>query len=111
MGKQNRFLGEFEQMVLLSILRLGDAAYGMSVAQELRSEADRAVNRGSLYLTLDRLEAKGLIASTITEPAPERGGRPKRMVRVTPEGITELQRSRSTLLRLWRGLETTLEER
>ena len=110
MTKQSGFLGEFEQMVLLAILRLGDEAYGVKVVEELRDQADREVNRGSLYLTLDRLEAKGMLESVIAKPTPERGGRGKRYLTVTPAGARALQKSRLTLLRLWQGVETVLEE-
>ena len=103
------YLGEFEQMVLLSIMRLGDGAYGLAVSDELQSVAGRTPSSGALYTTLDRLEKKGLVTSTAGETTRERGGRPRRYVRVTPEGRALLAHARSTLMALWDGLETALD--
>ena len=103
------YLGEFEQMVLLSILRLGDGAFGLAIKDELENVAGRSPSSGSLYTTLDRMEKKGLTESSEGEATHERGGRPRRYVRVTPEGRLLLARSRSTLLALWEGLEGTLD--
>lgn len=98
------FLGEFEQMVLLAVLRLGDEAYGWSVGQELAAVAGRDTSSGALYTTLDRLETKGLLRSTVAEGGPERGGRPRRYLAVTPEGAAALHRSRDAMDRLWDGV-------
>jgi DNA-binding PadR family transcriptional regulator len=103
------YLGEFEQMVLLSIMRLGSDAYGLAVRDELESVAGRSPSSGSLYTTLDRMERKGLVESLAGDPSPARGGRPRRYVRVTAEGRELLTRSRSTLLALWDGLEGALD--
>jgi DNA-binding PadR family transcriptional regulator len=103
------FLGEFEQMVLLSIMRLADRAYGLAVRDELHSVAGRTPSSGALYTTLDRLEQKGLIESTEGESTSDRGGRPRRYVRVTPEGRALLAHHRHTLLALWNGLEGALD--
>lgn len=103
------YLGEFEQMVLLSIMRLGDQAYGLAIRDELESVAGRSPSSGSLYTTLDRLEKKGLVESTEGETTAARGGRPRRYVRVTGAGQALLARSRSTLLALWDGLEGPLD--
>jgi DNA-binding PadR family transcriptional regulator len=103
------FLGEFEQMLLLAILRLGARAYGATLMQELEATAGRRVSRGAVYVTMDRMEEKGWIESRPSDPRPERGGRPRRLVRVTLEGVAELRRSREALLRLWDGLEELLE--
>ena len=102
-------LGEFEQMVLLSILRLDDDAYGLAIIGELEKVADRVPATGAIYTTLDRLERKGLIESYAGDATGERGGRPRRYVRVTSEGRTHLARSRHTLMALWRGLEGVLD--
>jgi DNA-binding PadR family transcriptional regulator len=102
------YLGEFEQMVLLSIMRLGAGAYGLAIKDELEAVAGRSPSSGSLYTTLDRMERKGLVASAEGERTQERGGRPRRYVSVTPEGRALLARSRSTLLALWHGLEGRL---
>jgi DNA-binding PadR family transcriptional regulator len=103
------YLGEFEQMVLLSIMRLGSDAYGLAVRDELESVAGRSPSSGSLYTTLDRMERKGLVESVAGDTSPARGGRPRRYVRVTAEGRELLTRSRSTLLALWDGLEGALD--
>ena len=103
------YLGEFEQMVLLSIMRLGEGAYGLAIRDELESVAGRMPSSGSLYTTLDRMERKGLLASSAGEITQERGGRPRRYVRITPEGHALLARSRTTLLALWNGLEGALD--
>jgi DNA-binding PadR family transcriptional regulator len=103
------YLGEFEQMVLLSIMRLGKGAYGLAIRDELASVAERTPSSGALYTTLDRMEKKGLLASRAGEATQERGGRPRRYVTVTPEGRAVLARSRSTLMALWDGLEGALD--
>jgi len=99
------YLGEFEQMLLLAAMRLGDDAYGVGLMNELESSVGRRVSRGSVYVTLDRLEEKGWVTSSLSESRPERGGRPRRVVTVTPEGVAQLRRSREALLILWDGVE------
>ena len=79
-------LGEFEYLLLSASARLGDAAYGAAIRQGLENATGRRCSIGALYTTLDRLEAKGLIRTWMGDPTPQRGGRPKRMVRVTPHG-------------------------
>ena len=81
-------LGEFEQLVLLAVLCAGQDtdAYGVNVHSELQKRTKRRVARGAIYMTLDRLEKKGLLSSYLTDPTPERGGRAKRMVTLTPAG-------------------------
>ena len=103
------YLGEFEQMVLLSIMRLDAEAYGLAIRNELEGVAGRRPSSGALYTTLDRLERKGLIESSAGEGTRERGGRARRYVEVTPEGQMQLARSRSTLMALWDGLEAALD--
>lgn len=103
------YLGEFEQMVLLCILRLGDDAYGLAIRNEMEEVAGRRPSSGSLYTTLDRLEQKGLLTSEAGEPGGNRGGRRRRYVGVTAEGHALLQESRHRLLALWDGLETALD--
>ena len=102
-------LGEFEQMVLLAVLQAGQEhgdAYGVNVHGELEARTKRRVARGAVYMTLDRLEKKGLLSSYLTDPTPERGGRAKRCYRVTKPAMTALRESRRALLRLWEGLVT-----
>ena len=102
------FLGEFEQFVLLAILRLGDSAYAPRILEEIAQRTGRTPSPGSMYVTLDRLEAKGLIRSTMADASDERGGRPRRYVTVTADGVAELRASRDALRSLWRGLEGEL---
>lgn len=97
-------LGEFEQLILLAILRLGDAAYGVTIRTELSERAGRTVAPGALYTALERLEAKGLITSRMGDPTPQRGGRAKRFVTVTATGIEALSRALQAYERLLDGL-------
>ena len=98
-------LGEFEQLILLAILRLRDDAYGVTIRAELAERAGRTVAPGALYTTLERLEIKGLIASRMSDPTPQRGGRAKRHVTVTAEGMEALTRSVQAYQRLLDGLK------
>ena len=100
--------GEFEQMVLLAILQLGEEAFALSVIHELDRRARRPVSRGALYKTLERLEEKGLLDWEVEEATPGRGGHPRRLFRVTSSGVATLKVSRDALLRLWEGLEGVL---
>ena len=102
------FLGELEELVLLAVLRLKDGAYGASILRELDQRAGRDVARGSVYVTLDRLEAKGLIQSRAGEPSARRGGRAPRLVRVTQEGLAALSRTQEVRARLQDGLQEVL---
>src|SRR5258706_10388953 len=83
------YLGEFEHIVVLALLRLSDRAYGVTVRQEIEVRIGREVSIGAIYATLDRLEAKGYVKSQLGDPTPERGGRSKRFFRVTAKGIVE----------------------
>lgn len=98
-------LGEFEQIVLLAILRLEDAAYGVSIRAEISERAGRSVAPGALYTALDRLEDKGLVKSHVGEPTPQRGGRAKRYYRVTPSGVEAITRAQHAYQRLLKGLK------
>ena len=98
-------LGEFEQMVLLAVLQVKDDAYGVTVHQELERRTKRKVARGAIYMTLDRLEKKGLLESYETAPTAERGGRAKRCYTVTKPAMAALRSSRRALVSLWQGLQ------
>jgi len=102
------YLGEFEQLVVLAVLRLGENAYAVSIRRAIEEAAARSVSRGALYTTLDRLEAKGLLASRMGESAEERGGRAKRYHAVTPAGMRALRAARDAVSRLSTGLESML---
>jgi PadR family transcriptional regulator PadR len=104
-----RFLGEFEQMVLLAILQLKDGAYALAILAELDSRAGRAVSRGSLYKTLERLEAKGFLEWAAEGGSPDRGGHPRRRFSVTGRGILALRESRNAFRKLWEGLDEVVE--
>lgn len=105
------FPSEFEQMVLLAILRLGEEAYALAIIRELDREAGRSVSRGALYKTLERMESKRYLVWSTEESTPERGGHPRRLFAVTPAGVDVLRNSREALLRLWAGLDPVFEER
>jgi len=98
------YLGEFEYLLLLAILRLQDDAYGMTVRREIESRTDREVSIGAVYATLERLEAKGLVHSRDQAPSAERGGRVKRMYRVTAEGQRSIDRTTEAMSRMLDGL-------
>src|SRR6476620_2041150 len=97
-------LGNFELMILLAILRVGEDAYGVPIAEALEANSGKAVLMGSIYAALDRLERKGLVTSAMGDPTPERGGRAKRFFHVTGKGLREVKAAQRTLTRLWRGL-------
>lgn len=99
-----RPLGEFEQVVLLAILRLDDAAYGVSIRKEIAACTRRTVAPGALYTTLERLERKKLVAARSGDPTPERGGRAKRFYSVTKLGHTSLVQAQSGFRELMQGL-------
>jgi DNA-binding PadR family transcriptional regulator len=97
-------LGNFELMVLLAILRVGEGAYGVPISEVLEESSGKAVLMGSIYAALDRLERKGLVTSELGDPTPERGGRAKRFFRVTGKGLRDVRAAQRTLTRLWKGL-------
>src|SRR5262245_30138647 len=98
-------LGEFEQLILLAILRLGDDAYGVSIRAELADRAGRTIAPGAMYTALERLESKGLVTSRMGDPTPQRGGRAKRYVTVTAAGRRALARAVQAYERLLDGLD------
>ncbi len=100
--------GEFEQMVLLAVLRLGEEAFALAVLRELDRTVGRRVSRGALYKTLDRMETKGYVNWSVEATTPDRGGHPRRRFRVTPAGVAALRESRQALFRLWDGLDPVL---
>jgi PadR family transcriptional regulator PadR len=98
-------LGEFELLVLLAVLQAGKAAYGSTILAELHERAGRPVARGALYVTLDRLEAKGYLGSRTEAGPPARGGRPRRYYTVRPAGLASLRDSLDALSRMRAGLK------
>ncbi len=107
----NTSIGEFEQLVLLAILRLGDGAYGVSVLDEIRARTGRSVLRPAVYVSLGRLEEKGLVRSRKGDSLPERGGRARKYYRVEAAGLELLRESRTALLNMWDGLGGVLDPR
>ena len=108
--KNTDFLGEFEQVVLLAVLRMERDAYAVPILREIEKRTRRSVARGALYVTLERLEEKGYLDSWLSDPTPERGGRPKRYYKVKPAGVAALENSRNALQRMWEGLEPRRRE-
>ncbi len=98
-------LGEFEQLVLLAVVRLDAEAYGSTIRREIEERTGRTIAIGALYTALDRLERKGYVNSRLSDPTPQRGGRAKRYFRLRPAGIAALARSRDALTRMWAGIE------
>lgn len=98
------YLGELELMLLLAVVHLGDEAYGVPISRELEKYRGRDVALGSVYASLERLEAKGLIESSLGDPTPERGGKAKRYFRVTKEGLRQVHETRRVLTGLWKTL-------
>ena len=96
--------GEFELIVMLALLRLGENAYGVPIARAIEEATRREVAIGSVYAALERLEQKGLVASRLGEPTPERGGRAKRYFRVTGAGLRQVRATQKALVALWQGL-------
>jgi len=99
------YLGEFEHIIVLALLRLEDRAYGVTVRQEIQFRIKRDVSIGAVYATLDRLERKGYVKSHRGDPTPERGGRSKRFFRVTAKGLGALNRAQHALQSMTAGLE------
>jgi DNA-binding PadR family transcriptional regulator len=117
MGK-HLHLGEFEQLALLAVLRLGNEAYGAAIQEELDRTAGRSSAISSIYITLTRLESKGMVRSELEAPddpgngdgadGRSRGGKPRRYFRLEPAGIEALKTSRASLLSMWDGVEQEL---
>lgn len=97
-------LGSFEQAVLLAVMRLGDNAYGRAILKDVQVRLDRDVAPGAVHATLDRLETKRLLASTLGPGTPVRAGRARRYYRLLPAGVRALNDARAALDTLWRGL-------
>ena len=107
MGK-NKYLGEFEIVVLATLVRLGEDAYGMTIRRQIEERSGRSVSIGSIYATLRRLEANGYVSTVLGEPTAERGGRAKRYFRLEAAGAEALIRSRELYLQMLEGLPERL---
>ena len=102
-------LGEFEQVALLAVMRLGDEAYGARIQAALESTVGRQASISAIYITLTRLEKKGLVSSTMGKPESVRGGKRRRYFSIQAAGILALNDARQHLLAMWDGLENDLE--
>jgi DNA-binding PadR family transcriptional regulator len=104
-------LGDFEQLVLLGVLRLGDAAYGAKIREEIHDRSGRDVSINAVYTTLDRLEDKGLLRSWTGEPTPQRGGRRRKFYALRPAGEAALRHAYNAFRAMTRGFEADLESK
>ena len=98
------YLGEFELMVLLTLIRLGDEAYGVPICREIEKRSGREAALGSVYAALERLEEKGMVTSRLGDSTAVRGGRAKRYFRATAQGVRDGRQTRRVLMNLWHGL-------
>jgi PadR family transcriptional regulator, regulatory protein PadR len=103
-----RTIGDFEQLILMALIRLGSDAYGVSIRSEIEARTARAISPGALYTALDRLETRGLVASRLGDSTPERGGKRKRLYTVQPAGERELARVYESLRLMASGMATRL---
>jgi PadR family transcriptional regulator, regulatory protein PadR len=99
------YLGEFEHIIVLAVLRLGGRAYGVTVRQEIEFRTNREVSIGAVYATLERLERKGYVKSHSGDPTPARGGRSKRFFRATAKGVAAVHRTQRALHSMTEGLD------
>jgi DNA-binding PadR family transcriptional regulator len=102
-------LGDFEHHVLLAALRLGGEAYSVPLVEELEECLGREVAQAAVFIALQRLEKKGLVASRLDDHAVEQTGRVRRYFKLTPLGMQRLRESRRELVRLWKGIAQTLD--
>ena len=102
--RRRDYLGSFELMVLLTVMHLGEDAYGVPITEELEAETGHEVAVASVYAALQRLEDKGLVNSRFGDPTPERGGRAKKFFTVTGKGLREAKNTHRALTRLWRNI-------
>ena len=108
---QRDLLTDFELMILLAVLRVGDDAYGAALAREIETTGQRRVMLGALYAALDRMEGNGLVASRLGDPTPQRGGRAKRLFTVTPPGLRAARDTRRALIAMWSDIPALKERR
>src|SRR5258706_1211749 len=99
-----QFLTDFELMILLAILRVGEDAYGVPIAREIEDTGGRTVLLGAIYTALDRLEENDLVSSSMGDPTPERGGRAKRFFKLTPRGLKAVKNTREGPTGVWSGI-------
>src|SRR6476659_11143656 len=107
--KQTAALGDFEQLVLLGVLRLDEGAYGAAIRQEIHERSGRDVSINAVYTTLERLESKGLLKSWVGDPTPQRGGRRRKFYAVRPAGVASLREAYRAFTAMADGLQSRLE--
>lgn len=107
--KNRSHLKEFEHLVLLSVLRLGEDAYGNEIRKDLEETARRSVSVATIYVALSRLERHGLVRSWMSDPTPVRGGKSRKFYALEPKGVVALQEAKATLDRMWSELGTALD--
>src|SRR5690348_14986197 len=101
MKRTREFLGQYELLVMLAVLRLGRDAYGVPIAAEIAERTGREMLQGSVYATLERLQDKGLVTSELGEATPQRGGRAKRYFRLTAQGVRQVRQAQHALEAMW----------
>ena len=99
--RRREYLGQFELMVLLAVISIGEDAYGVPIGRELEAASGREVGLGSVYAALERLQEKALVTSRVGEPTAERGGRAKQYFQATAKGLKAVREARRTFTRLW----------
>ena len=104
-------ISNFELMVMLALIKLGDEAYGVLISEDIAEQSGHDVALGSVYAALERLEDRRLVTSSVGEPTPERGGRAKKYFKVTAKGIEVVRETQQTLTRMWKGLKPLSRER
>ena len=107
--QQSTALGDFEQLVLLGVIRLGDGAYGAAIRQEIHARSGRDVSINAVYTTLDRLERKGFLESWVGDPTPQGGGRRRKFYALRPAGIAALRQAYRAFIAMADGLQHRLE--
>ena len=103
-------LGEFEQLILLALVRLGENAYGVSMRKEIEARTGRAISAGAIYTALERLETRGFVSSRLGEPTPQRRGRPRKYYRLDSGGADALNRSYSSFAKMAKGIGPKLAD-
>jgi DNA-binding PadR family transcriptional regulator len=109
MGGQG-FLGDFELLVMIAVLRVGEGAYAVNVREEIESRTGRRISRGAVYVTLDRLVRKGYLSTRMAQPTAERGGKSKRVYRVSESGLAAVREAQTMLAEMLRGVGPLLEK-
>lgn len=103
-------IGEFEQLILLALVRLGEDAYGVSMRKEIEQRTGRVISAGAIYTALERLENRGFVSSRLGDPTPQRRGRPKKYYHLEPAGADALSRSYTAFTEMTKGIRPKLAD-